>query len=182
MTALMTWLTPAAGPTRAHLAATIDRLGAEHGAPRFQPHVTVLITLEAAEDAASRTVASLVAAMPPLKLTFTAIEHHATYFRALYLRAAPSPQLRALQEAGTRAFALDRLPPEPHLSLLYADMAEDRKRPIIDNLGISIPLTVCFDAVELWGRDSRGAGSWYRAARIPLPAPYRSWPSRSGAR
>jgi len=170
MTALMTWLTPAAGPTRDELTAAIDRLAAELDAPRFQPHVTVLVTLDTAKDAAARTLTSLVAEVPPLKLTFTTIGHDETYFRSLYLHAAPSAQFQALQKAGQRAFALDRLPPAPHhLSLLYSDLTEGHKRPIIDNLSVSLPLTVCFDAVELWGRGSRGVRSWYRAARIPLP-------------
>jgi 2'-5' RNA ligase len=168
MTALMTWLTPVSGTTRDQLTATIDRLAADHDAPRFQPHVTVLVTLDTVCDAAARRLASLAADMPPFELAFTAIGHEETYFRSLYLRAAPSAQLQALQEAGRQAFALDRLPPAPHLSLLYSDMAEDRKRPIIADLGVSLPLTVCFDAIELWGRDPRGVGSWYRAARVPL--------------
>ena len=170
MTALMTWLTPASGTTRDQLTDTINRLAADHDASRFQPHVTVLVTLDAACDAAARRLASLVADSPPVELTFTAIGHQETYFRSLYLRAAPSVQLQALQEAGRQAFALDRLPAAPHLSLLYSDMTEDRKRPIIADLGISLPLTVCFDAIELWGRDPRGVRSWYRAARVPLSA------------
>ncbi len=167
----MTWLTPAAGPTHDQLAATIDRLAAEHDAPRFQPHVTVLVTLDTAEDAAARTLTWLVADMPPFELTFMTIGHEETYFRSLYLRAAPSAQLQTLQEAGQRAFALDRLPPAAHLSLLYSDMTEEHKGPIIHDLGVSLPLAVCFDAVELWGRDPRGVGSWYRADRVPLAAP-----------
>lgn len=47
MTALMAWLTPAAGPARDRLTALIGRLAAEHDAPRFQPHVTVLVTFDA---------------------------------------------------------------------------------------------------------------------------------------
>ena len=168
MTALMTWLTPAPGTTRDRLAAIIDRLAADHDAPRFQPHVTVLVTLDAACDAAARRLASLVADTAPVELTFTAIGYEQTYFRSLYLRAAPSAQLQALQEAGRQAFALNRLPPAPHLSLLYSDMAEVCKRPIAAGLGLSLPLTACFDAVELWGRDPRGVRSWYRAARVPL--------------
>jgi hypothetical protein len=63
------------------------------------------------------------------------------------------------------------MPPAPHhLSLLYSDLTEDHKRPIVDNLSVSLPLTVCFDAVELWGRGPCGVRSWYRAVRIPLPA------------
>jgi 2'-5' RNA ligase len=169
VTALMTWLTPAPGPTRDQLVAIIGRLAAEYGRPRFQPHVTVLVTFDGAEDAVARTLESLVADVPPLELTFTAIGHEQTYFRSLYLRAAPSAQLQALQEAGQRAFALDRLPPAPHLSLLYSGLTDERKRPIIDALGVTLPLTVRFDAVDLWGRDPRGVHSWYHVARVPLP-------------
>jgi 2'-5' RNA ligase len=166
----MTWLMPAPGMARDQLATTIDRLAADHDAPRFQPHVTVLVTLDAACDVAARRLASLVADMPPVELTFTTIGHEETYFRSLYLHAAPSAQLQTLQEAGRQAFALDRLPPAPHLSLLYSEMTEKRKRPIIAGLGVPLPLTACFDAIELWGRDPRGVRSWYRAARVPLSA------------
>jgi 2'-5' RNA ligase len=169
MSALMTWLVPTAGPTRDQLVATIDRLAAEHDAPRFQPHVTVLVTFDAAEDEAARTLTSLVADVSPVELTFTAIGHEQTYFRSLYLRTEPSAQLQALQEAGQRAFALRRLPPAPHLSLLYSDLSEEHKRPIIHTLGVTLPLTVGFDAIELWGRDYREVRNWYHIARVPLP-------------
>jgi hypothetical protein len=124
---------------------------------------------ETAEDAAGRILASLAADVPPVELTFTAIGHQDTYFRSLYLRAAPSAQLQALQEAGRQTFALDRLPPAPHLSLLYSDMTGEHKDPLIRDLGVSLPLAVYFDAVELWVRDPRGIDSWHRAARVPLP-------------
>lgn len=88
---------------------------------------------------------------------------------SLYLRAAPSAQLQALQEAGQRAFDLDRIPPAPHLSLLYSGLTEEHERPIIHALGVTLPLPVRFDAVDLWGHDLRGVRSWYRIARVPLP-------------
>lgn len=164
----MTWLAPAAGPERDRLAATIDRLAAEHGGPRFQPHVTVAATVDSAADAAVHRLTSLVAEVPPIELTFAVIGHEQAYFRALYLRAEPSAPLRALQEAAQRAWALDPLAAVPDLSLLYAEIPEDRKGSIIDGLGIALPLTVRFDAVELWMRDPRGVRSWRRHARVPL--------------
>lgn len=170
----MPWLMPAAGPDRDWFAATIDRLAEDHDAPRFQPHVTVAVTFDAAEDAAAQTVALLAAEVPPVDLTFDAIGHEAAYFRALYLRAMPARQLLVLQQAAQRAWALDPLVHVPHLSLLYSDLAEEHKRPIIDSLDISLPLTVRFDAVELWARDSQGVPGWYRTVRMPLsgvPAP-----------
>jgi hypothetical protein len=67
MTPLMTRLVPAAGPGRDHLLVTIDRLAAEHNAPRFQPHVTLAPTFDSAANAAAQTLSSLVAGTAPLR-------------------------------------------------------------------------------------------------------------------
>jgi 2'-5' RNA ligase len=171
MAPFMTWLVPASGPERDRLAATIDKLAVEHGGPRFQPHVTVVATFDSAKDVAAQTLSSLVAGVPPVELTLVTIGHEQTYFRSLYLSAAPSAQLQELQRAGERAWGLAPLPHVPHLSLLYSDMTEERKRPIIGGLDIALPLTVRFDAVELWVRERQGVRSWYRAVQVPLPGP-----------
>ncbi len=164
----MTWLVPAAGSQRDRLVATIDRLAATCGTPRFPPHVTMLATFECSEDLAVRALASLAAGVPPVDLTLAAIGHEETYFRSLYLRAEPSAQLLALREAGQRAWALDPSPYLPHLSLLYSDIPEKDKHSLVQRVGIRLPLTVRFDAVELWSRDPRGVCRWYRIVRVPL--------------
>jgi 2'-5' RNA ligase len=164
----MTWLVPTAGPERDQLVATIDRLAATCGTPRFRPHVTVLATLDSPEDLAVRTLASLAAGVPPVDLTLAAVGHEETYFRSLYLRAEPSAQLLALREAGQRAWALGPSPYLPHLSLLYSDIPEKDKHSLVHRIRIRLPLTVRFDAVELWARDPRGVCSWYRIVRVPL--------------
>jgi len=168
MTLLMTWLVPAAGPERDWLAATIDRVAAELDAPRFQPHVTLVATIDSPEDLAVRALTSVAAGVPPVELTLAAIGSEKTYFRSLYLRAEPSAQLLALREAAQRAWVLDPSPYLPHVSLLYSDIPEKDKHSLIARIGIGRPLTVWFDAVELWARDPRGVRSWYRVARVAL--------------
>jgi 2'-5' RNA ligase len=170
MTSLMTWLVPAVGPERDRLVATIDRLAAEHDAPRFQPHVTMVTTFDSDEDAAVHTLKSLVANVPPFDVTFSTLGHEEAYFRALYLLAEPSAQLTALHQAGQRAWALAPSPYRPHLSLLYSDLTEEQKRPIIDTIDILLPLTVHIDAAELWVRGHPEVRNWYRTARMPLGA------------
>jgi 2'-5' RNA ligase len=85
---------------RDHLLATIDRLAAEHDAPRLQPHVTLAATFDSPEDAAAQTLKAVTAAMSPVDVTFTAIGHDQTYFRSLYLLPEPSAQLTALPGPG----------------------------------------------------------------------------------
>jgi hypothetical protein len=53
--------------------------------------------------------------------------------------------------------------------LLYADIAEEHKRPIIDALGIHLPLTIRIETAELWADHPAGVPSWRRLARVPFP-------------
>jgi 2'-5' RNA ligase len=167
---LMAWLMPAAGPVRDQLAATIDRLAAEHDAPRFEPHVTMAGLFHSGQQAAVQTLTSLAAGALPLEVRFAATGYEQAYFRALYLRAQPSPQLTALHEAARAAWALESRPYRPHLSLLYADIAEEQKRAIIDALGIQLPLTIRIATAELWADHPAGVRSWHRLARVPFSA------------
>ena len=167
---LMAWLMPAAGPVRDHLAATIDRLAAEHDAPRFEPHVTMAGLFHSGQQAAVQTLTSLAAGVRPFEIRFAATGYEQAYFRALYLRAEPSPQLTALHEAARAAWALESRPYTPHLSLLYANIAEERKRAIIDALGIQLPLTIRLETAELWANHPAGVRSWHRLARVPFSA------------
>jgi 2'-5' RNA ligase len=168
MTVLMAWLVPAAGPARDRLAATIGTLAAEHGAPRFEPHVTIAGLFHSGQEAAARALTSLAAGVHPFEVRFAAVGHEQAYFRALYLRAEPSPQLTALHQAARAAWALKSQPYLPHLSLLYANIAEERKPAIIDALGIQLPLTIHLNAAELWAGHPAGVAGWHRVARIPL--------------
>jgi len=164
----MTWLVPAKGPVRDQLLATIDSLATEHDAPRFQPHLTLAPTFEATADAAAQALSSLIGDTPPVDVTFTAVGHERAYFRALYLAAEPSTQLTTLQEAARRTLAPEPWHFTPHLSLLYSDIPEAPKHVIIDNIGIPLPLTTRFDAVELWARGDPEVRGWYRVARVAL--------------
>jgi 2'-5' RNA ligase len=168
VTVLTAWLVPAAGPARDRLAATIDTLAAEHGAPRFEPHVTMAGRFRSGEQAAARALTSLAAGVRPFEVRFASVGHEQAYFRALYLRAEPSPQLTALHDAARAAWVLDVRPYMPHLSLLYADIAEERKRAIADGLGIQLPLTIRVNAAELWADHPAGVVGWHRVARAPF--------------
>jgi 2'-5' RNA ligase len=172
MTALMTWLVPTPGPVRDHLLGTINRLAAGYDAPRFQPHITLTATVDAAANSAGRTLRSMVAGAPPVDVRFTAVGHEPVYFRSLYLLPEPSAQLMSLHQAAQRTWTADPgWPFMPHLSLLYSDIPEEQKHPIIDTINILLPLIVRFDAIELWARRDLEVAGWYRVAREALPGP-----------
>ena len=93
--------------------------------------------------------------------------HEETYFRALYLVPEPSEQLVALHFAVQRLWSPDPWQFRPHLSVLYAEISEERKRPMIDSSRTALPLTIRFDAIELCAATPEVRG-WYRVVKIPF--------------
>ena len=163
----MSWLVPAPGPERDRLARAVAGLAAGYGGPVFAPHLTLARTVEAGPDAVAGVLAEVTAGVPPFPVTLTGVGWEPAFFRALYLRAEPSARLTGLSEAARRALRLEPAP-DPHLSLLYADLDEERKPAIAAGLELVLPMTIRVDAAEVWGDFREDAGRWRRLARVPL--------------
>jgi hypothetical protein len=112
-------------------------------------------------------LAEVTAGVAPFDLSLTGVGWEPVFFRALYLRAEPSARLTALREGARRALRLEPAP-DPHLSLLYADLDEERKPAIAAGLDLTLPMTIRVDAAEVWGDFREDAGRWRRLARVPL--------------
>ncbi|HSR26368.1 MAG TPA: 2'-5' RNA ligase family protein, partial [Candidatus Eisenbacteria bacterium] len=158
---------PAPGPERDRLARAVADLAAGYGGPVFAPHVTLARTVPAVPDTVAGVLAEVTAGVPPFPVTLTGVGWEPVFFRALYLRAEPSARLTALREAARRPLGLEPAP-DPHLSLLYADLDEERKPAIAAGLELALPMTIRVDAAEVWGDFREDAGRWRRLARVPL--------------
>jgi hypothetical protein len=115
-------------------------------------------------------LAGVTAGVAPFEVQLTAVGWEPVFFRSLYLRAEASERLTALREAARRALRLEPAP-DPHLSLLYADLGEERKPAIaagLGRLGVALPMTIRVDAAEVWADFREDAGRWRRLARVPL--------------
>ena len=163
----MSWLVPAPGPERDRLAAVITDLAAGYGGPVFAPHVTLAGVTPAVPDVVAGVLAEVTAGVAPFDVTLTEVGYEPVFFRALYLRAEPSARLTALREGAQRALRLEPAP-DPHLSLLYADLDEERKPAIAAGLELVLPMTIRVGAAEVWGDFREDPGRWRRLARVPL--------------
>lgn len=113
------WIVPE-GDVRRRLADLIESLARRLGGPVFAPHVTLLAGVPGPERDVVARVENVLRAATAFPLRFRGPETGDTFFRALYLRVEPSPELLALHQAARDAFARRHDPPYvPHLSLVY---------------------------------------------------------------
>jgi len=158
------WIVPD-GEERDRLTALIASLARRFGGPVFEPHVTLLAGVTGAEGGVVARAERVLRASKALSLCFTGPEAGDTYFRALYLRVEPSPELLALHQAACDAFTRQDDPPYlPHLSLLYGVPPPPA---VVDDVRLSAP--AAFEARSLDVHSTEGGVErWRRVARLRL--------------
>ena len=158
------WIVPE-GEVRRRLDALIAELARRFGGPVFDPHVTLLAGMVGpAEDIVARVRRVVRAAMAfPLRLVGPEVGD--SYFRALYLRVEPSPELLALHGAARDAFGRREEPPYfPHLSLLYGAPPPPA---VIEEVRPSAPDGFEARTVDLYSTEGE-VGRWHRVRRLHL--------------
>src|SRR5258708_2249787 len=116
---LALWLVP---PTtqRAEYATAIDALAEQFGAPRFVPHVTLLVGLTSCDEGQLRALANVCrdVSLQPRELA-----SFAEYYRALVVEMELTAALRNARDAAAGMFGAEAGRYEPHLSLMYGDLS-----------------------------------------------------------
>ena len=129
--AIAYWLLPET-PARELFAATIGELARRFDAPLFTPHVSVFV-----EPEHSRQPAEILRELAPIKiqLTIRCIGFSEQFTKTLFVQFEQSAQL---QEMGDRIWkatgASERSAIDPHLSLLYASLAAEKKKVLVDEI------------------------------------------------
>lgn len=116
----------------------IRSLAAEYGGPLFDPHITLLAQIpDAAEQSLVEKARELVQSAKPFQITLADADADTRdlYFQSLFIHIAPSEELTRLRAESSRIFGMtDTVPYMPHLSLLYGDYPEERRRKTIDQM------------------------------------------------
>lgn len=158
------WMVPE-GDVHRRLAALIESLARRFGGPVFEPHVTLLAGVREAERDVVAGAERLWRGPKTLPLRFIGVETDDTYFRALYLRVEPSPELLALHEAARDAFGrMDDPPYVPHLSLVYGPLPP---AVVVAELRPSAPDGFEARTLDVYATEGE-VGRWHRRRRLPL--------------
>jgi 2'-5' RNA ligase len=158
------WIVPE-GEVRRRLAALIRALSRRFGGPVFEPHVTLRAGLPGPAPEVLAKARKAVRSRGPFAVRFGGPEAGDTYFRCLYLRVEPSPDLLALHESVREVFGRPDEPPFfPHLSLLYAPPPAP---PIVDEIRASLPAGFGARRVDVCSTEGE-VERWHRVGRLKL--------------
>ncbi|KAF8068393.1 Wdr35 [Scenedesmus sp. PABB004] len=176
------WLRPA-GPTAAKLRAEIERQAAEQGAPRFEPHVTLLPDIAGEREALVAAAKDLAAGIKRFRVNFLNVSQGSTFHRCVYLLVAKEEGIMAAGAAARRTLGA---PPGddfmPHLSLLYAEPTpEARSAAVVAAIGrlygeaasydgLLVDAGYAAESLSLWFTPAadRSLASWEQVAEFPL--------------
>jgi len=155
------WLVPGGG-TYNSLSALITKLSKSHGAPVFEPHLTLLSGITSQdEDELLRLTHLLASRVGPFEVKLSETRYMDEYYRCLFLRAEPTDGLiRANIEAKlVMAGLIEQQEFYPHLSLLYGEFFPVVKEAIINDIGNNMDIVFTADKVKLV-RVTGGPSDW----------------------
>lgn len=164
------WIVPD-GESGERLSEFIGNIAAAHGAPAFDPHLTLVGSILAAPEnlgEVERRIAAFAHQQMPFDITLTGYGYTDEEFRCLYLLAR-SYFLDALYESIATYFPQvkdEHFAGMPHLSLLYGEHSEATKKGIIAAHAIT-PLTFTTRSFCLY-KTNNPVGSWGLVRQFPL--------------
>jgi len=140
------WLIPSE-PAHSFFQRIINDLAHRYDAPVFEPHVTIHVGADRT-DAAKNALGDAARECKLIGLTPLGIDQSDEFIKTLFVRFAMSAELRKIKDM-IREAANDSSQYElnPHLSLLYKNLAAPTRRELVASL--SVPLfEVTFDAIK----------------------------------
>jgi 2'-5' RNA ligase len=145
-TVIAYWLIPSE-PAHSFFQRIINDLARRYDAPVFEPHVTIHVAADRA-DAAKNVVGDAARECKLIGTTPLGIDQSDEFIKTLFVQFAKSAELLKINEM-IREAANDSSQYElnPHLSLLYKNLAITTRRELAGS--ISIPISeVTFDAIK----------------------------------
>ncbi|WP_437572665.1 2'-5' RNA ligase family protein [Sorangium sp. So ce542] len=123
------WLVPGGAPA-ARLRELIAALARETGGPAFAPHLTLVSGLRGDGAALAARLGKLEGALRPVELEARGPAVGASRHRCVFLDVALTEPLAALRRAAQAALGAGESAFRPHVSLVYGDLPEDRRRSL----------------------------------------------------
>jgi 2'-5' RNA ligase len=142
--ALAYWLIPAK-PQRDIFSKTIRILAGQFNAPRFEPHLTIIVAAE--NGPGPRKILKQIRTSP-ISLEVRGVGFSSKFTKTLFVRFKSNKSLKKLvvdlaRETRSRAKSAH----DPHLSLVYKKMSPSAKKELVSTMRLPFS-TVLFDSIK----------------------------------
>jgi hypothetical protein len=139
-------------PLFTQLKDCIDSLAKENNAPTFEPHMTMVGTIDQDLTVIEQTLQNCLASMTPMQLELGEVSFSTTYFQSVLVRVSATAQLMELNMQIKNSLNLENDVFMPHFSLLYGnhsmkERAEIAARIKLPTLSFEIDTLVITPAV-----------------------------------
>lgn len=163
------WVKPS-GAAYDILAATVRRLAEELGGPVFEPHISLIGSLEGTDERLTLRTEELAQQLERFKAVLTEPSYRDDHFQCLFMLVEQTRSIMNAHAIATNFFHKPNQAFMPHVSLAYGSYPESRKRLIIDKLPPDI--RICFDVSTLYliRADSQDPKDWHQIAAAPIIA------------
>lgn len=129
------WLLPPLD-MRQQLVTVIDRLSVVYGAPKFEPHITLLGSLQGVEENVIERAAALFKTLPTLQITLKNLSCSPLWKKCLFIDVAPTEELTSAYRRAQECFEQPRQRSyDPHISLIYGTYPSDVRKQMMHGLG-----------------------------------------------
>lgn len=173
------WVQPKGRPQQ-DLQSEIDRLAHEHGAPSFQPHVTLLPNIHSDEATVLQNAELLARRLEPYRINFEDLSCGSIFHQCVYLLCCQDTATLGAGQTAREVFGQEPSQPYmPHLSLLYSDMDQDSRLKVAADARqhLSDPPNTTLkirgfdvDTISVWETDAsdRSLRSWKLVKELRL--------------
>jgi 2'-5' RNA ligase len=161
------WLIPS-GEIHTVLTRTIQELARIYDAPVFEPHVTLLGTLDGTEQDQVHRTESLTLKLRPFPIVLNDPAIGDEYFHCVFLTVQPTPEVMNANAVARQTFGRGPETYEPHLSLVYGRYPRGRQEQIAASVPHGVQRSFEATSVHLIRADTTNPVDWHVIAVCPI--------------
>ncbi len=161
------WFKPS-GTAYDILACTIRDLANQLGGPVFEPHVSLIGSLEGTEAELAQQTEEFARQLEPFTMVLTEPSYGDQHFQCIFMLVEQTAPIMNAYALARDFFHKPNQAFVPHLSLAYGSYPDSRKRLIIGKL--SPDVRACFDVSTLYliRADTPDPINWHQIAAVSI--------------
>jgi len=161
------WLLPPK-KVQAGYREIIDKFSRSLKTPEFEPHITLISSIETSEELLVEKVGNWVKDQKPVKIELTEVGVSTTFFQCVFLRVKPTVELlKAYMAVNQRLKKAESGFYMPHMSLVYGDIDVDLRFSVARKIGLKTKRFVA-DRVAIIKIKALSPDKWVKIAEFKL--------------